>query len=60
MNSDYLLEVLINYGLAGIVVYIFYKLISNDLREVRESIDKLRSTIEELIKVIYKCNTREK
>ncbi|PNV81829.1 MAG: hypothetical protein C0179_00710 [Fervidicoccus sp.] len=58
MNSDYILEVLINYGLAGIVVYIFYKLISNDLRDVRESIDKLRNTIEELIKAIYRSNTR--
>ena len=53
LNNDSLLTILINYGLAGVVVYIFYRLISNELRELKDSIDKLRDTINELIKTIY-------
>jgi tetrahydromethanopterin S-methyltransferase subunit B len=56
--EDTAIKYLLDYGLTGVVILIFYKLISNDIKELKQSIDKLRDTIEELIKVIYKSNTR--
>lgn len=47
-----LLVLLVNYGLAGIVIYIFYSIISNDLKELREEINELKKTIEKLILVL--------
>ncbi len=52
--EDTAIKYLLDYGLTGVVILIFYKLISNDIKELKQSIDKLRDTIEELIKVIYK------
>jgi len=49
MNGDQMLTILINYGLAGIVVYIFYTLFRNELRELKESIERLSDKIEKLI-----------
>jgi len=49
MNNDQILTILINYGLAGIVIYIFYVLIKNELHDLKESIDKLSDKIERLI-----------
>lgn len=49
MEIEYLL---LNYGLAGVVVYIFYKLISNDLRDLRDEIKALREEIRNLSTVI--------
>lgn len=49
MEVEYLL---LNYGLAGVVVYVFYKLISNDLAELKEEIKALREEIKNLSTVI--------
>lgn len=49
MNNDLLLQYLINYGLAGVVVYIFYKLMSNELRDLKKAIDSLNDSINKLI-----------
>ncbi len=54
MLNNELLTILINYGLAGIVVYIFYKLISNELRELKESIERLNENITRLIEVVLR------
>jgi len=51
--------ILINYGLAGVVIYIFYKLISQDLAELRDEIKALRNDIENLIIELKKLNNRE-
>lgn len=40
---------LMQYGLAGIVVYIFYRLSSNDLKDLKTSIDRLSEKIDRLI-----------
>jgi hypothetical protein len=45
-------QTIINYGLAGVVIYIFYKLISNELRELKEEVKKLRESIDALAKTI--------
>jgi len=49
MNGDQILTILINYGLAGIVIYIFYTLMKNELTELKESIDRLSDKIDKLI-----------
>ena len=43
---------LLNYGLAGIIILILYKLVSNHLKELEEEIRKLREEIKELRIVI--------
>ena len=50
--EDQLLTIVVNYGLAGVVVYIFYKLISNELHDLREEIRKLSEEIKALRDVI--------
>jgi Na+/melibiose symporter-like transporter len=42
-------QTVINYGLAGVVIYIFYKLISNELKDLKEEVKKLRESIDALI-----------
>lgn len=41
--------IILQYGLAGIVIYLFYLLISNDIRELKNEIKNLRNEIHELI-----------
>ena len=54
-------EVLLNYGLAGIFILILYKLITNDLKELKEEIKKLNQEIKELrITISYIKNIMNK
>lgn len=52
MSENTLLANVVNYGLAGIVVFIFYKLLSNELKELRTSIDRLNESILRLMEKI--------
>jgi tetrahydromethanopterin S-methyltransferase subunit B len=45
-------QTIVNYGLAGVVIYIFYRLISNELRELKEEVRKLRESIDALIQAL--------
>jgi hypothetical protein len=47
-------QTVVNYGLAGVVIYIFYKLISNELRELKEEVKKLRESIDAFRSVLVK------
>jgi len=47
-------QTVINYGLAGVVIYIFYRLISNELKELKEEVRKLRESIDALRSVLVK------
>lgn len=47
--NDAIVASVVNYGLAGVVVYIFYRLISNELKELRQTIMDLNKTISELV-----------
>jgi hypothetical protein len=42
------LSMLIQYGIAGIVIYLLFRIVFNDLRDIRE---ELRSIREELRKI---------
>ena len=46
--EDQLVAIVVNYGLAGIVIYIFYMLFKNELNELRQSIEKLNDRIAQL------------
>jgi Na+/melibiose symporter-like transporter len=59
LNNDVIINYLVNYGLAGIAIYVFYKLIyifyrltSNELKELRESIERLNENINFLVKIL--------
>jgi len=45
---DSLELILLNYGLAGVVVYIFYRLVSNELKELSGEMRELRKEIRAL------------
>jgi hypothetical protein len=45
-------QTVINYGLAGVVIYIFYRLISNELKDLKEEVRKLRESIDALTKTL--------
>jgi predicted PurR-regulated permease PerM len=46
--EDQLVTIIVNYGLAGVVIYIFYMLFRNELSELRQSIEKLNDRIDQL------------
>lgn len=54
--SEQLLVALVNYGIAGIVIYMFYTLISQRLERLNESILKLTEEIIRLREEIKKLN----
>jgi hypothetical protein len=53
VNGD-LITLFANFGLAGLVVYIFYSLMSKELNNLKDSIDKLRESVEKLIFLLDK------
>jgi hypothetical protein len=46
--EDQVLTILVNYGLAGVVVYVFYMLFRNELRSLKSTIEKLDERVREL------------
>lgn len=41
-------ETLLNFGLAGAVLFVFYRLVASELRELRRAIEDNTSTLSEL------------
>jgi len=46
MLEETLINILANYGIAGLILYVFYKLFTNELNSLRRSIEKLSNAIE--------------
>jgi hypothetical protein len=46
------LTVFMNYGMAGLILFVFYKLISNELSQLRNAIEKLDDKIDNLSRKI--------
>jgi len=46
MLEETLINILANYGIAGLILYVFYKLFINELNSLRKSIEKLSNAIE--------------
>lgn len=49
-------DVLLNFGLAGATILIFYKLMSSELRELKESVKENTKVIANLMIEIKKLN----
>jgi len=43
-----LLQQLVNYGLAGIVIYMLFKLVYNDLRKLDERLVSIKHALEDV------------
>ncbi|MEM2506949.1 MAG: hypothetical protein QXF61_07910 [Nitrososphaeria archaeon] len=52
--TDMFSQYLIQYGLAGLVLYVFYKLFSNELKDLKQAVDRLNETIMKLIERLNK------
>jgi hypothetical protein len=46
--EDQVLTILVNYGLAGVVIYVFYTLFKNELRSLKRAIERLDERVREL------------
>jgi hypothetical protein len=52
--EDQVLTILVNYGLAGVVIYVFYALFKNELRSLKRAIERLDERVRELSDKIEK------
>ena len=50
LNSQ--IYLFLQYGIAGLILYVFYRLFSNELRDLRNSIEGLKKSVDELITTI--------
>ena len=48
MPEAELLQQLVNYGLAGIVIYMLFKLVYNDLRRLDERLVSIKHALEDV------------
>ena len=48
MPEAELLQQLVNYGLAGIVIYMLFKLVYNDLRKLDERLVSIKHALEDV------------
>jgi len=60
LTEDQLATILLNYGIAGLILFVFYKLFSNELRELRDSINQMNNNLTRLITKIEQLLEREK
>jgi hypothetical protein len=58
MDGGDLVTLFANFGLAGLVVFIFYSLMTKELNNLRQSIDRLRETVERLIFIVDRESKR--
>jgi hypothetical protein len=49
-----LLQFLIQYGIAGVVIYMLFKLINNDMKEVKQELREIRLLLEKLLERLAK------
>ena len=49
MNEIDVLQVLVQYGIAGVVVYLMFKLINNDMKEIKSELKEIRLLLERLL-----------
>jgi hypothetical protein len=48
VTEDQLLMIFMNYGIAGLILFVFYMLFKNELSQLRASIEKLDDRIDNL------------
>jgi hypothetical protein len=55
--EDPIVTVFLNYGIAGLILFVFYMLFKNELSQLRASIEKLDSRIDNLATKIERLAT---
>jgi hypothetical protein len=50
--EDQLITIFLNYGIAGLILFVFYMLFKNELSQLRASIEKLDDRIDDLARRI--------
>jgi hypothetical protein len=43
------MNMLVQYGLAGVVIYMLFKLINNDMKEIKSELKEIRILLEKLL-----------
>jgi len=49
LTEDQLTTIFLNYGIAGLILFVFYKLFSNELNQLRDSINQMNTNLTRLI-----------
>jgi hypothetical protein len=57
VTEDQLITVFLNYGIAGLILFVFYMLFKNELTQLRASIEKLDGRIDNLAAKIERLAT---
>jgi hypothetical protein len=57
VTEDQLVTIFMNYGIAGLILFVFYMLFKNELTQLRSSIDKLDGRIDNLAAKIERLAT---
>jgi hypothetical protein len=55
--EDQLVTIFLNYGIAGLILFVFYMLFKNELSQLRASIEKLDDRIDNLAAKIERLTT---
>jgi len=57
ISDDQLVTIFLNYGIAGLILFVFYMLFKNELSQLRASIEKLDGRIDDLARRIERLAT---
>ena len=57
VSDDQLVTIFLNYGIAGLILFVFYMLFKNELSQLRASIEKLDERIDDLATKIERLTT---
>jgi methyl-accepting chemotaxis protein len=60
LTEDQLATIFLNYGIAGLILFVFYKLFSNELSQLRESINQMNTNLTRLIDKIEQTLEKQK
>jgi hypothetical protein len=57
VSDDQIVTIFLNYGIAGLILFVFYMLFKNELSQLRASIEKLDGRIDDLARRIERLAT---
>jgi len=60
LTEDQLATLFLNYGIAGLILFVFYKLFSNELCNLKESINQMNANLTRLIDKIEQMLEKQK
>jgi predicted PurR-regulated permease PerM len=60
LTEDQIATIFLNYGIAGLILFVFYKLFSNELSQLRDSINQMNNNLTRLIDKIEQMLEKQK